>query len=110
MHPSWTRCNPTCEPHVCCCVQPPVPRCTPTYICMPSYQCHNIVWALQIDHFDCNKLYFSRGEYAPREVSPELVQRCSPIHQGDYFVIYNDGHETIVPKKDFEQSYTPLSR
>lgn len=78
---------------------------------MPRYQSHKKVWALQIDKVsdagEAWTLSFLDVGYGPRNVKREVLSRYMPT-QGDYFVVYDDGYESISPKKAFEEGYTKL--
>jgi hypothetical protein len=73
---------------------------------MPQYQSHKKVWALQIDHVDGDTIHFVQGgRFAPRQAKNGMFARCTPV-RGDYFVVYDDGYESISPQKAFEEGYT----
>lgn len=40
-------------------------------------------------------------------VKPEIFSRYQP-KPGDYFVIYDDGYESVSPKKAFEEGYSQV--
>jgi hypothetical protein len=75
---------------------------------MPQYQSHKKVWALRILSVEVNTIHFMSSIYAPREVDPKIFSRYIPV-SGDYFVVYDDGYESISPKKAFEEGYTLVS-
>lgn len=75
---------------------------------MPQYQSHKKVWALQILSVEENIIHFMNSIYAPREVDPKIFSRYIPV-SGDYFVVYEDGYESISPKKVFEEGYALIS-
>lgn len=79
---------------------------------MPKYQSHKQVHALEIESCDRTPmttgdytLTFVDSQYAPRVVSPEVVSRHMP-EKGDFFVVYEDGYESISPRKPFVEGYT----
>lgn len=80
---------------------------------MPRYQSHKKVWALQIESIHEEKvtngfvLNFMDLGYGSRRVDDKVVLRYMPV-PGDYFVVYDDGYESISPKKAFEEGYTKL--
>lgn len=81
---------------------------------MPRYRCHKEVWALPIatveDHPndpDVVALVFADTTYAVRLVRRAIVSRYMP-KPGDYFVVYDDGYESISPAKAFEDGYTRI--
>jgi hypothetical protein len=78
---------------------------------MPRYQSHKKVWALQIAGVTRKDtkviLQFVDSEYAPRSVPYEVVSRYWPKPE-DYFVLYEDGYQSISPRKAFEEGYTKL--
>ena len=76
---------------------------------MPRYRCHKEVYALQIDRIEGDILFFTEAKiYAPREVNPSIFARYRPKN-GDYFVVYDDGYESISPQKAFEEGYRRIS-
>jgi hypothetical protein len=90
---------------------------------MPRYECHKKVWALQINKAERVKVQYAEGcdgqescpdvilhfdessGAAPRKVEYSVVSRYWP-KEGDYFVLYEDGYQSISPKKAFEEGYT----
>lgn len=80
---------------------------------MPRYQSHKKVWALRINSVvgwvtDPEVLLtFLDDGYSSRMVDSKVVSRYFPV-TGDYFVVYDDGYESISPKKAFEEGYTKL--
>ena len=75
---------------------------------MPQYQSHKKVWALQIDRVEGNVIHFVGKQYAPKTVdSSKLFHRYTPVH-GDYLVTYDDGYESISPRKAFEEGYARI--
>jgi hypothetical protein len=74
---------------------------------LPQYQCHKKVWALQIHHIDGLTLHFEDTSYAPRHIASKVIERYKPV-PGDYFVVYEDGYESISPKKTFEEGYSEI--
>lgn len=74
---------------------------------MPRYQSIKKVWALQIHTKDGNTLHFVDERYAKKECDPALFSRYIPV-PGDYYVVYEDGYESISPRKAFEEGYVAL--
>jgi hypothetical protein len=78
---------------------------------MPRYQSHKKVWALQIAAISRRDtkiiLQFADSEYAPLPVPYEVVSRYWP-KPGDYYLLYEDGYQSISPRKAFEEGYTKL--
>jgi hypothetical protein len=73
---------------------------------MPQYQSHKKVWALQIDRVEGDMIHFVKDlTYAPRQAKNGMFARYTPV-RGDYFVVYDDGYESISPQKAFEEGYT----
>ncbi len=81
---------------------------------MPQYQSHKKVWALKIKAVNSDRalngsgvdhsLTFEDTRYAPRQVSPEYIQKHNP-KAGGYFVVYEDGYESWSPAAAFESGY-----
>jgi len=79
---------------------------------MPRYKSHKTVWALEIATINRTvpgkvTLSFVDKGYAPitfDEADPMLV-RYSPI-QRDFYVVYNDGYQSLSPRKAFLEGYT----
>ena len=80
---------------------------------MPQYQSHKKVWALKIKEvritqhgirIETAELVFEDEHYAPRQVSPEYIQKHDP-KAGGYFVVYEDGYESWSPRNVFESGY-----
>lgn len=76
---------------------------------VPQYLCHKKVWALKISHIEDDGvgsvvMHFQDG-YAPRPAAESLFARYMPV-EGDYWVMYEDGYESISPAKSFEDGYT----
>ena len=90
---------------------------------MPRYQSHKKVWALEIKDCQMNEqgeypdgkipphpgwtMSFSDPEYAPRQIGPAVVSRYFP-QPGDFFVVYDDGYESISPRQPFLDGYVRL--
>lgn len=78
---------------------------------MPMYQSHKRVRALEIAAIENGvdgkpRLYFTDGEnFQPMAVDPLLTMRYSP-KIGDFFVVYEDGYESLSPRKAFLDGYT----
>lgn len=88
---------------------------------MPKYQSHKVVHALEIK--SCTELpadsagekptphpgymlEFADEQYASKVVGPEVVSRHMP-EPGDFYVVYEDGYESISPRKAFVEGYFP---
>jgi hypothetical protein len=91
---------------------------------MPRYQCIKCVHALEINTVERLRrkgdgttdevepgvrLSFADEGYAPLDVDWKVVSRYMPV-QGDYFVVYDDGYQSISPRKTFKEGYIPFSR
>jgi hypothetical protein len=81
---------------------------------MPRYQCHKKVWALQIKEVFSEPgdqkpaiLHFMDPVYKPISVGYGVVSRYWP-KPGDYFVVYEDGYQSVSPQKAFEEGYTAI--
>ncbi len=78
---------------------------------MPKYQSHKQIWALRVEKCEpiagSYLLTFLDVGYGPRNVKAEVVSRYMP-KEGDYFIVYPDGYESISPKKAFEDGYTKV--
>lgn len=75
---------------------------------MPKYKCHKEVWALEIETVEFGpKLVFADKSYEPMPISQSVLARYTP-KPGDYFVTYEDGYQSISPKKAFEEGYTRI--
>jgi hypothetical protein len=82
---------------------------------MPQYQSHKKVWALKIatvedhpgDAENVTLVFADSKTYAPRLTARAVVSRYMP-KAGDYFVVYDDGYESISPAKAFEEGYTRI--
>jgi hypothetical protein len=73
---------------------------------MPLYQSHKRVHALKIKELvgDGYTLRFEQVEFADKPVAPALFARYTPV-PGDYYVVYEDGYESISPAKAFDAGY-----
>jgi len=86
---------------------------------LPQWRSHKIVRAAPI-----RAVYATEGDNPPGwivyldggpdpdgfpsiYVKPELFSRYMP-KPGDYFVVYDDGYESVSPKKAFEEGYSCL--
>jgi hypothetical protein len=82
----------------------------PSYSDLPVYQCHKKVRALQIKEAfrepdaEVVTLHFLDRSYGTMQVMSDVVSRYWP-HEGDYFVLYEDGYQSISPKAAFENGY-----
>jgi hypothetical protein len=81
---------------------------------LPQYQCHKKVRALQIEvietiegNNDEYRLHFVDHGYDPLIRSGMMFSRYMPL-PGDFLVVYDDGYESISPKKAFEEGYTGI--
>jgi hypothetical protein len=79
---------------------------------MPRYQSHKEVRALKIASVSTAslgkvKLTFADTYFAAHEVDANMVERYMPS-EGDYFVVYADGYQSISPVKAFEEGYTKI--
>lgn len=80
--------------------------------CMPMYQSHKRVWALEIDTVgipnlddgNSRKLTFREEGYAPVIAPAEMFSRYEPV-PGDLYVVYADGYQSFSPRKAFFEGY-----
>lgn len=75
---------------------------------MPCYQSHKKVHALKIKHISGKLMLFDDERYMPITASNSLFVRYTPV-PGDYYIVYDDGYESISPAKVFEDGYTLIS-
>ena len=80
---------------------------------LPKYRCHKIVEAAPIWMIGTpspRHILVKLGDAAVREIEidpAKLFARYTPV-LGDYFVIYEDGYQSISPKAAFEAGYTRI--
>lgn len=81
---------------------------------MPRYKSHKEVYALKIGNDPIEVLPdgsvvlpIADGGFAPVTVKAEVVSRYMPM-AGDYYVVYDDGYQSISPGKAFEDGYTRI--
>jgi len=80
---------------------------------MPRYRCHKIVYALKLTgDFKITPegdaiADVADGGYAPILLKKDVTKRYFP-QPGDYFVVYEDGYQSISPQKAFEDGYTRI--
>lgn len=78
---------------------------------MPLYQSHKKVRALEIKlvrpAFGNWILEFAEPGHPPRVVKAQVVARYMPV-PGDFYVVYDDGYESISPRQPFLDGYTLL--
>lgn len=79
---------------------------------MPQYQSIKKVWALEIasvEYFPHGPptLIFQETMYAPKVVQPDVFARYTPV-AGDFFVVYEDGYQSISPRKAFVEGYVKI--
>lgn len=89
---------------------------------MPRYQSIKNVHALEIDAVQRLpskgdgttdevepgvRLSFIEEGYAPLDVDWKVVSRYMPV-RGDFFVVYDDGYQSISPRKAFKDGYIPF--
>src|SRR5258706_15977425 len=82
---------------------------------LPRWKCHKIVRAAPIraiypaDHEVGWMIYLDGGPEPPGfpaiYVKPPIFSRYMPV-PGDYFVVYDDGYESVSPRKAFEEGYS----
>ena len=81
---------------------------------MPRYRCHKEVWALKIgDGITINQdgsavLPVTDHGYGPVTVKSAVIARYIPT-PGDYYVVYEDGYESISPAAAFESGYSRIT-
>lgn len=81
----------------------------PNAVQMPRYRRHKTVSALEIERVTFHEpgdpiVYFTDLDCAPRRVKINVVSRYSPV-SGDFFVVYGDGYESVIPRRAFLESY-----
>lgn len=89
---------------------------------MPRYQSHKKVWALEIKMCSMapsgpsndevaehpgHTMTFVDQNYAPKTIPQSVVARYYPV-PGDFYVVYDDGYESISPRQPFLDGYTKL--
>lgn len=74
---------------------------------MPRYQSKKKVWALEVASIEGNTLVFADVRYAPRTVDDAVLVRYRPV-PGDFYVQYDDGYESISPRKPFVEGYDKI--
>jgi hypothetical protein len=93
-----------------------------TMAALPQYQCHKKVWALKVKQvlvhdpaggdpgveFAGGHLIFEDERYAPRPFDAKFWERHKP-KDGDYWVQYEDGYQSMSPAAAFENGYTLIS-
>ena len=76
---------------------------------MPRWQCHKLVWALQIESIVASltgaSLYPVDQSYGPILVDSEWIGKHQP-HPNGYYVVYDDGYTSYSPQDAFESGYT----
>lgn len=81
---------------------------------MPQWQSHKIVkaaeihaWQMDEDRINAQLWLMLRnpdGILGPITVSAGVFARYAPS-PGDYYVLYEDGYQSVSPKKAFEEGY-----
>lgn len=96
------------------CDVPPKETAVPESKEMPRYRCHKIVHALTIRNCfliglapTAYQLDFEEEGFASITVPPDMLARFTP-KRGDYYVVYDDGYQSVSPKKAFEEGYTKI--
>lgn len=79
---------------------------------MPQYQCHKKVRALEIDRLEVESdgsvtMHFLDPGYEPKRAAEPLFVRYQPVH-GDFYVLYENGYESISPRAPFLDGYSRL--
>ena len=79
---------------------------------LPRYQCHKVVHAIKIGKVEINfdktaTLFPEEKGWEPFTVSDEYVARHHP-EAGSYYVVYDDGYESLSPAKAFEDGYSRI--
>jgi hypothetical protein len=82
---------------------------------LPTWKCHKVVRAAPIrsvypaDHQDgIHVVYLDGGpppDGYPSFCVPSAMFTRYMSKPGDYFVVYDDGYESVSPKKAFEEGY-----
>lgn len=84
---------------------------TPTGPQLPLYQCHKKVHALEIAKvvpaYADLVLEFVEPGYPAKLIRKEVFSRFPPV-PGDFYVVYDDGYESISPRQPFLDGYTRL--
>ena len=84
--------------------------CLPSPRPVPRYRCHKIVSALQIEAIEDGTpalIHFIEPGYPPVPAAANLFTRYTPA-RGDYWVVYDDGYQSVSPKAAFEAGYTRI--
>lgn len=81
---------------------------------MPKYKSHKTVHALEIESCEApppgsegvHLLTFVDKAYTERLVADAVIARHPP-EKGDFYVVYDDGYESISPRAPFVEGYAP---
>lgn len=81
---------------------------------MPRYRSHKEVHALEIAGVspvdgtaDDFTMFFQEHGFAPIRVNRTLFSRYMAV-RGDFYVVYEDGYESISPRQAFLDGYTAI--
>lgn len=75
---------------------------------LPQYKCHKIVRAAKIvgvaNTADFGAFIHFEDDVDSIQVNSDYIEKHKP-QVGDYFVVYDDGYESVSPSKAFEDGY-----
>lgn len=80
---------------------------------MPKYRCHKEVWALKIKGIEPDTrnggviVIPEESGYQWFRLDEEFTSRHNP-QPGNYYVVYQDGYQSISPAEAFESGYTRI--
>lgn len=77
---------------------------------LPLYRCHKIVQAAEIAEVEYGAapvIRFLDDRLFDIHVDNRMFSRYKPT-TGDFFVIYEDGYQSISPRQAFKEGYRPL--
>ncbi len=77
---------------------------------LPRYKSHKQVRAASIKNVNGGQLTLDvDGEAVIHNVDLEMFSRYQP-EEGDYFMLYEDGYQSICPKNAFEGGYLRMGK
>jgi len=82
---------------------------------LPAYECHKPVRAIIIDrvehHGDVIYLVPTDKEYDKIQIDMEFLLKHSPSGVvGNYYVVYEDGYQSIIPAMTFDQNFNLIGK
>jgi len=76
---------------------------------LTAFRCHKVVRAARIVRADYGAglvvVEDAAGQHVPLTNRRDLMHRRIPV-EGDYYVAYGDGYDSISPRAAFEAGYT----